>query len=377
MKIGILTQPLASNYGGLLQAWALQTTLEKLGHEVIILNRIYGSDRNPLIEFMAYIKRVILSVFSNNKNSSLTEDDLSYIRQHTTSFIAKYHHKSPDLHNSRELKSFARKNKIEAFVVGSDQCWRPRYSPNILNYFLDFAKYWDVKRLTYAASFGVDQWEFSPTQTDKCAALAKFFDAISVREESGVELCNKYLGVDAKHVLDPTLLLTKDDYVQLVKNEKEPQVEGDLFCYVLDMDDRKSDFIYNVAREMKLTPCFCMPRLTPTFTNYQKDKDACIFPPVTKWIRSFMDAEMVIADSFHGTVFSIIFNKPFWVLGNPVRGMARFYSLLKMFGLEERLITPERLANLNINQPIDWAIVNEKHESLCKQSLDFIKTNLK
>ena len=376
MKIGILTQPLLNNYGGLLQAWTLQTTLEKLGHEVIILNRIYGSDRNPLIEFMAYIKRVILSIFSNNKNSSLTEDDLSYIRQHTTSFIAKHHHKSPDLHNSRELKSFARKNKIEAFVVGSDQCWRPRYSPNILNYFLDFAKDWDVKRLTYAASFGVDQWEFSPTQTDKCAALAKLFDAISVREESGVELCNKYLSVDAQLVLDPTLLLKKEDYIQLVKNENEPQVEGNLFCYVLDTDDCKSDFINRVAKKTGLTPCFCMPRLTPTFENYLKDRDACVIPPVTKWIRSFMDAEIVIADSFHGTVFSIIFNKPFWVLGNHERGMARFYSLLKMFGLEDRLVIPEKLKETDYSKPIDWNQVNEKHNKMREAALRFLSVNL-
>jgi len=376
MKIGILTQPLISNYGGLLQAWALQTTLERLGHEVIILNRVYGSDRSPLIEFMAYIKRVIFSVISNNRNSSLTEDDLSYIRQHMARFIAKYHHKSPDLHNSRELKTFARKNRIEAFVVGSDQCWRPWYSPNILNYFLDFAEGWNVKRLSYAASFGVDQWEFSSTQTEKCAVLAKLFDAISVREESGVELCNKYLGVDAQLVLDPTLLLRKEEYVQLVKNEKEPQVGGELFCYVLDMDKSKSEFIDRVAAEMGFKTCFCMPRLKRTYENYVKDKDSCVFPPVTKWIRSFMDAEIVVADSFHGTVFSIIFNKPFWVLGNSVRGMARFYSLLKLFGLEDRLITPDRLVNLDISQPIDWALVNKKHEMLREQSLRFLMTNL-
>lgn len=84
----------------------------------------------------------------------------------------------------------------------------------------------------------------------------------------------------------------------------------------------------------------------------------CVFPSVTAWLRAFMDAEMTIVDSFHGMVFSIIFNKPFWVIGNEERGMSRFTSLLKQFQLEDRLLDVNHLDDIDCSKPIDWARVN-------------------
>ncbi len=86
--------------------------------------------------------------------------------------------------------------------------------------FLDFVKGQNVKRLSYAASFGTDKWEFTPQQTAICSPLAQKFDLVTVREGSGVKLCKDHLGVNAVHVLDPTMLLTKEDYISLIEAEK-------------------------------------------------------------------------------------------------------------------------------------------------------------
>ena len=96
--------------------------------------------------------------------------------------------------------------------------------------------------------------------------------------------------------------------------------------------------------------------------------------PVEYWFRAFHDAEVVITDSFHACAFSIIFNKPFWVIGNEARGFARFSSLLKLFGLEDRLIVD--MQDIRTNKKIDWISINQKRESLVEKSLLFLNDNL-
>ena len=399
MKVGILTQPLTNNYGGLLQAYALQTTLERMGHEVVILNR--PMPFVPDVANDAFVPTVIRMM--KNCVKFLMHKPLIKVyhellpHQHivanrlTEIFIVTYHHKSPDFSTTESLAAYCRKQGFDAYVVGSDQCWRPLYSPCLPNYYLDFAKDWDVKRISYAASFGVDHWEYSDDETRLCASLAQKFDAVSVREESGIALCKEYLGVDAVHVLDPTMLLDADDYNTLVQDfnpnifniAPEHRVkttldvkDKKLFCYVLNMNAQKQAFIQTVSKAKGLTPIECMPKDFRAQEVFEKCPDDCTFPPVELWLQSFLDSEMVIADSFHGTVFSIIYNKPFWVLANPDRGMARFHSLLRMFGLEERLVTPDKLVTLDFDAPIDWSSVNARREELKQKSLAFLKGNL-
>ena len=247
-------------------------------------------------------------------------------------------------------------------MVGSDQCWRPCYNAFLPSMFLDFVLDKQVKRIAYAASFGTDKWEFTPQQTAVCAPLAKKFDMVSVREDSGVKLCKEHLGVDAVHVLDPTMLLTKEDYIQLIENEKEPKSDGTLFNYILDPDAKKSAFIHKVAKANGLKAFQVLPKCQAeirTKEDVKKRIEDCVFPGVTTWLRAFMDAEMTIVDSFHGMVFSIIFNKPFWVIGNAHRGMSRFTSLLKVFHLENRLLDASGLDDVDLSQSIDWESVNE------------------
>jgi len=380
MKIGILTQPLLNNYGGLLQNYALQHVLNVMGHEVETVDWEPVKE-GALKEWLYHQKLLMLGCFNKNVERPryiLNKAEAAVIGQNTSQFVKKYIHVCSQ--KARSLEDFAnidRQYKYNAYVVGSDQVWRPDYNSTMMPaMFLNFVQREDVKRIAYAASFGTDRWEFTTEMTKTCAQLAQKFDLITVREASGVMLCQDYLGVKAKHVLDPTMLLNKEDYVHLVIEEKEPESEGTLFHYILDPSAEKKTFIEKVAQEHGLKPFTIMPKCQAenrTKRDVKKHIEDCVFPSVTSWLCGFMDAKMVIVDSFHGAVFSIIFNKPFWVIKNNYRGNARFESLLGLYGLEDRLISIDNVSQLDMNVSVDWNRVNSirsNERELCKRLLN-------
>lgn len=376
MRIGILTQPLHSNYGGLLQNYALQQSLIQLGHDVETIDWKGGG---RLREALYRIKVTALHALIPNRYPQLkykpTNKELAIIQRNTNHFIDTY------INHTEIVRSFdgfirqVEKGNYDAYIVGSDQCWRPCYNAFLYSMFLDFVQEKHVKRIAYAASFGTDKWEFTPQQTTICASLAKKFDIVSVREDSGVRLCKEYLGVDARHVLDPTMLLAKEDYIQLIEKEKETKSKGTLFNYILDPNAKKLSFIQKVAKDKGLKSFQVLPKCQAEIRTKEDVKNRiedCVFPGVTTWLRAFMDAEMTIVDSFHGMVFSIIFNKPFWAIGNVGRGMSRFTSLLRTFHLEDRLLDEEHLDNVDFSKSINWNMVNrimEDKKSECKALL--------
>lgn len=380
MKIGILTQPLHSNYGGLLQNYALQQTLVRAGHEVETIDWGSGSGLRAMLYRM---KVQVLHTLLPNRYPLLkympNDKEKSIIQRNTNHFINTYINHTEAMHSYEEFVKQASKGKYDAYVVGSDQCWRPCYNAFLPSMFLDFVQDKQVKRIAYAASFGTDKWEFTPQQTAVCVPLAKKFDMVSVREDSGVKLCKELLGVDAVHVLDPTILLTKEDYIQLIEKEKEPKSNGTLFNYILDPDAKKSVFIQKVAKAKGLKVFQVLPKCQAEIRTKEDVKERiedCVFPGVTTWLRAFMDADMTIVDSFHGMVFSIIFNKPFWAIGNVSRGMSRFTSLLKMFHLEDRLLDADNLDDVDFSKPIDWTMVNGIMEEKRRECKNLLLTNL-
>ena len=265
---------------------------------------------------------------------------------------------------------------FDAYIVGSDQVWRPIYSYGISNYFLDFTVGKDVKRIAYSASFGTDQWEFTTEQTAVCSELAKQFDAISVREDSGVGLCRKYLNIDAVQMPDPTLLLDKNDYLEIIKNDcPENSHSGGIFTYILDDSEIKRSIVQKVSSKLKLNSFSVMPQAQ--FKNVgRKGIEKCIYPPVAEWLQGFADADFVVTDSFHGTVFSIIFNKPFISIANGKRGTSRFTSLLKTFGLEDRLIYWDKDLKDCLLSDIDFAGINTVHKKKREEALKFLTNSL-
>lgn len=334
MKIGILTLPLHTNYGGILQAYALQTVLERMGHEVVVFNKeIPISKVSPRILLMRFVLKLLgrdIVIFSERKASR----EAPKVNKSLISFRKKY------IHEEYISKLFDMVNyKLDCIVVGSDQVWRPKYfkeewSEPMENAFLSFTRGCSIKRISYAASFGTDNWEYTDSETEKIRELVKLFNAISVRESSGISLLKDYLNVDSELVLDPTLLLSKDDYIELFKISKEQQSPGKILVYLLNPNTKQNEIIHNLERSMYLTS-FSVNRkgISPTAPIEQR-----ILPSVESWLRGFYDAELIVTDSFHACVFSIIFGKPFVVFGNKQRGLTRIDSLLIKFNLSSCLI---------------------------------------
>lgn len=364
MRIAILTLPLHTNYGGILQAYALQTVLERMGHEVKVLCPPPYKAHPWYLMPIVYLKRMV-EKWILRKDVSILYDGYHRSRQHTDRFIRKYIHSYPVSDWSLLEKEF------DCYVVGSDQIWRPKYATmfsGIPNAFLAFTEGWYVKRLTYAVSFGTDQWEYSETLAEVCKKLVHNFDDISVREKSGIEICSKHLGADVTHVLDPTLLLSQADYDKLISNTKTRPCKGELMCYILDPNPQTERIIKHYAEKLGLKAY-----MTNSMVPDAKPNEM-IQQPVEQWLRTFKDAKFVITDSFHACVFSILFKKQFIVLSNESRGNARIDSLLSMFGIEDRKVSYDDI-NAN-NRPIDYMSIVDALNTMRSQSTTYIANNL-
>lgn len=242
MKIGILTLPIAENYGGILQAIALYRLLHKQGHDVTL---IYKED-TPFLW-----KEIIKSMFrkipfydiNNFKAKYHNEQERQKRKSFHRSFVEQEIFKiSEDLYTKKELENFAKKEKFDAVIVGSDQVWRGLHITNWKynkSYFLDFVSK-NTKKIAYAASFGTGHWE---GKEDKdISKLLEEFTAVSVREASGVEICRNTFGyISAEHVLDPTMLMSKEFYKkELIQKYDTSKIQkGGLLTYVLDEEKEK------------------------------------------------------------------------------------------------------------------------------------------
>ena len=379
MKIAILTQPLHTNYGGLIQAYALQLTLKRMGHEVFTVDRRRRGQPNILIpKAKAILKRAFLRWALRRKDIPtlnpfwMTDEDRKYISRHLTDFIQHHIQMTELIQSSKEMEGLA-KRLFDAYIVGSDQVWRPKYSPCLSNYFLDFLEPTDKAiRIAYAASFGTDVWEFNAQQTRRCAELAKRFNAVSVREDSAVGLCEKHLGVCAVQLVDPTLLLNAEDYRVLAKKEEVPESAGKLAVYMLDRSRQQKEAVERLASDLGLSIKDLMPEKLAWETT-RKDIEKCVFPSMGAWLGGFMGAKYVITDSFHGTIFATLFRKPFLTISNKARGLTRLSSLLKRFGLEDRWVTSlEEVKKEKINKPINFENVFRVLEREKRRALKFL-----
>ena len=377
MKIGIITLPLHTNYGGILQAYALKTFLESLGHEAVVLDPVEKmpapkSLRAPFI----YASRMLKRLMKGKKGPEVFREfrfrrELPVVGRNTFGFIEKYI--SPRL-----IKSYAdiTEGEFDAFVAGSDQVWRPRFFSNIEDAFLAFASDWDVKRVAYAASFGTDQLEYEYQQLEQCSALLKKFDGVSVRELGAVQMCSEWFDYEnAVHVLDPVMLLDAERYREFADASEEQPAKGKILTYILDGSAHKMsvvEFIKKVSsKEVHDVSVRAYDKALPVSER--------VVPPLENWLAGFAQADMVVTDSFHGCVLSILMHKPFVVVENPYRGMSRIKSLLDMFGLDQRLvhgIDPEDDGEFFLSEP-DWddveAVLSEKRAV----SKEFLVENLK
>lgn len=353
MRIAIVTLPLHTNYGGILQAYALKTYLESMGHQATVLDRKVKMPLPALWKApFVYAKRAAQRLTKGAAGPEVFREirfrrEFPAVSANTQRFI-------DELIEPRVIKRYKdiREGEYDAFIVGSDQVWRPRYFGRIEDAFLDFAKDWDVLRVAYAASFGTDQLEYEYMQVQECASLLEKFDGVSVREDVGVQMCQEWFDCEkAVQTLDPVMLVDASVYAAMAASVKEHPAAGKLVTYILDKSKEKASVLDFMTRVSGLQTHDLSP-----VTDRARPLTERVAPPLEEWLAGFADAGFVVTDSFHGCVLSILFHKPFVAVGNSMRGMSRLQSLLSRFGLDMRLvhgIDPEDDGEFFLSQP-DW-----------------------
>lgn len=353
MKICLLNLPFDANYGGNLQRYALVRKLQGMGHDVTHIF-LYYEPYLPLYKIpFIYFIRLIRKIFLGDKKKIMYERYLSNIKKkklrYSYEFYNTYIPHTQKITKKKQLKDLP---LYDAYVVGSDQVWRKSMTKSFgfTTFFLSFIFQKKSRRIAYACSFGTNYNEYSKKEITQIQRLYEKFDLVSVREIDGLELLQRYYCTipHASLALDPTFLLTKEDYECLILNKKTEKARGDAFCYILDNSEEVRSQVQYIVNQYGFTPFFL-------------DFNVSTPPSVEQWLSYFRDTKLVITDSYHGTVFSIIFKKPFVNLSNDFRGNSRIQTLRDIFGFDNKIIDYDQ---------IDFA----RFKMLKDQSMNFLKS---
>lgn len=347
MRVGIITM-ISNNYGALLQCYALQTVLQTLGHEVLILNRKWGYLKISLstLDILRNIKNKIYCILKNDPYEKFRSNRLNLTKE-----IRTYN----------ALKAY--KSFFDVVIAGSDQVWNDGCH-NVMNfdYYLEWVDFPIVKRYSYAASFGKNTFMATKEDIEAIKKLLHSFSGVSVREDSGLNICKTLFEVEARCDLDPTLLLQTSDYIKMI-GKRIKQKNNFLCYYFLDSTEKKEKLISALSNELHIDKKNNMP-LNKRYS-------------VEKWLNNFLNSNYVVTDSFHGMVFSIVFKKQFICINNNKRGSARFVSLLGKLNLLDRLLDIDADLSKSLKvllKPINYDEVDLKLDFYRHQSLDYIKS---
>ena len=350
--IALLTLRPYVNIGGILQAYALKQTLHNNGYDVLFIDRSANLNKFQKIIAPLYYS---YKIFRTRKTHA-------FVRKHLYSNRLKV----SDAFTLRNLYS----KDIAAWIVGSDQVWRRDYIRKYGNeYFLDFIS-GATKKIAYAASFGVDNCEYNLSERKSISTLLSSFDLISIREESGLKILKEEFQIEnASWVVDPTFLLSANDYLQLIENHKVIKYENYIFSYFLCAKEKVESLIEYSSILLKKNEITYF--LKYVYENYKNPIS------VEQWLANIYYADFVITDSFHGCVFAIIFNKQFAVVRNDGGGNTRIDSLLKQFSISDRIIKQKEDINRLFQENINYSQVNEilKRERIASLKLLFNALN--
>lgn len=354
-KVGILTFQNAINYGAFLQTYALQEILSDIAEVCEVINYkadFIEKDYNPF-----RIKKNIVKSLGRIILKSKIEIEKSKIFQRSSN---QYLNLSTECKTTEKLKEVC--EKYDIVYCGSDQIWNCRITKNDLNYFLPFALE-KTKKCSYAASFGT--FDISKLSENAVDALNQF-NKISVREESSVEtLSRKVENSDKIEVdLDPTLLLDKNDWSVFGKAIKEETPYILIYCVKAPNTLIKKAIEFSKEHNIRIIQIHYY-KVKNKNINYVLDAGP------SEFVSYFKNAKYVFTDSFHGTVFSIIFNKLFVTEMTLTDGTYnnRVAALLKLLELENRTIE----SGINPIEPINWSEVNTSLSSLRNNSISRLK----
>lgn len=367
MKTAILTFQNSDNFGALLQAYALQSVIEKLGQECTILD--YHS---PNKDYRLLAFKPNLSLRSNLVNIYLLpvklkkRKDANQFRKKYLNISKKKYNTSSALHEDIRL--------WDKFIAGSDQIWNYENTKFDKTYFLDFVS---DNKYSYAASFGVSEIPDSlqdgidgylpkkyPLNKEYAKLLGEF-DGISVREEEGKGIVQELLNKNADVVLDPTLLLDNNDWETIIglRSHDNPYI----LVYSLFNSESMYKKIYKLSKEKGIP-------VKLIYGNGKKVKKygfEIVRPNVIDFVKLYQNATLIITDSFHGTVFSINFRNNFFAYDAGANNFSRISSILKKLGLQNRIISDQ--SSISIEENISYDSVHQKLEVERQNSLNFLK----
>lgn len=357
MKIGIITFHYVTNYGAVLQAYALQQYLTKMGHQAVIIDYFPLSRQKPLNKrLLARRPRAMLAKLIEFRK----EASISRFRERNLCLTARYH-------SLTELQ--ASPPQCDAYICGSDQIWNPHFTAQgenkkpTLSYFLDFGDD-AVMRISYAASFGCTSYSDYLMEFVK-PALSRFGD-LSVREETGRNILHSIGFKNVDVVPDPTLLLDKEDYAGLCAKNRRQNANA-VFIYALHLNQ---NFMTAISSELKRT-----------YRTLICDTNSYWAPGIEDWLMAISSAKCVVTNSFHGVVFSILFNKNFVAIPveGPNAGMNdRLHTLLGQLGLIDRILPALASNKLHptLAKPINWEAVNTRLQKLRIKGANFLTNAL-
>lgn len=342
MKIALITYHYSSNNGATMQTYALCRYLKEQGHDLQIID--IRQDEHWSVPFYVRIAKVLIQERRINK----------FIEKHFPPLTRRYT-------TLEELQNDS--PNADCYMVGSDQTWNPTISKDLcLVYFLDFGSD-SVRRISYASSFGIKEWPKEEKRTVRVKECLERFDALSVREQEGANLCMHTFGIEPKVVLDPCFL--NADYKELLGKVKQ---KNQIVCYKLN---KTLDFYNNMPI---LKAQLHLPALLLNENYPQKGFKYVFNPGVEKWLKILAGAKYVVTDSFHGAVFSILFHRQFIVTLNHDSKDSRLITLMRSMGLEDYLL--DNLADIKKNnhwlKQINWTEVDERKNALVKASQNYL-----
>lgn len=385
-RVGIITL-FNNNYncGGILQALALQEVIKKFGYECEIINYKRNILSEPINENK--LKKLIKKV--NNIESK--GDVINLLLKPMDKFFNKKI-SNEILERKTKYKKFIDSNvsytkevdhstiykineNFDIFVCGSDQIWRPStFDPN---YYLAFAKD-DKRKFSYAASIGAN--ELTKKEKERIELLINKLNYISLRERSSINIIQSLTEKKVENVLDPTLLLEKDYWKKFVTNKT---VKGKyIFSYLIGENNKNRDIVKKIAKKVGL-PIVTIPgvsRILPYDFLYGNINMTSSAP--NDFINLIANSSMVITDSFHATVFSIIFGKKVYVLerfkkSDRMSMNSRIYDLLDLFDMQENLLDEQKankIEKIELQKPIK--IDFSRWNQMKMKSLKYIEKGL-
>lgn len=382
MKIGVITLwQSQDNYGQLLQAWALQEYLRKEGHSPFLIRYDFVGNWRKKTWYGKLVKVFLLyPIFRKikrkiqDKRQLIHVEEINKLRRFDEFRQEHFAFSSCKYQSLKELQS--NPPIADIYIVGSDQVWAQLLDfEDNKAFFLDFGEE-NVRRISYAASFSMDNYPEKLHPLLKSQLL--HFNHVSVREESGVSIC-KSIGIKATKVLDPTLLLNKQIYMNFMTGHqhKKPYI----FIYSINITSPKeiawNDLKhYAQTRQDKIVVTTASGYITgqEIFDDVSYD-----YATIPQWLTNIANADLVVTPSFHGIVFSILMETPFIYVplqGKFSKGNSRITDLLYNLGLDNRILTRQRTYSVIANQPINWERVINKLNTYRHVSIQYLKEAL-